>query len=62
MSINSREKIRVGIGNYLYAAYANDRETGSLTASTFADAVTMHKLIDLISEAASSGRQRAVAF
>jgi hypothetical protein len=46
---------------YLYAAYANDRETGSLTASTFADALTMHKLIDLISEAASSGRQKELA-
>jgi predicted dehydrogenase len=46
---------------YLYAAYANDRENGSLT-TTFADAVKMHKLIALISESASSGRQRTVVF
>jgi predicted dehydrogenase len=45
---------------YLYTAYANDRENGTLTVPTFADAMKMHKLIDLISEAASSGRQRAV--
>ena len=39
----------------LYAAYANDRETGSRTARTFADAVAMHELIDAITQSSTTG-------
>ena len=45
---------------HLYAAYANDRENGTHDAPTFADAVKMHKLIDLITEASSTGTRQTV--
>ena len=47
---------------YLYSAYADDREKGTRNAPTFNDAVRMHKLIDVISEAASTGTQKSVNF
>jgi predicted dehydrogenase len=43
---------------YLYDAYARSAETESTRAPDFRDAVRMHKLIDLISEASSSGTVR----
>jgi predicted dehydrogenase len=45
---------------HLYAAYANDRENGTHDAPTLADAVKMHKLIDLITEASSTGTRQTV--
>jgi predicted dehydrogenase len=68
MSTTAKGKIRVGIigignwGRYLYAAFANDREKGTHSAPTFADAVKMHKLIDLISDASASGARKTVTF
>jgi predicted dehydrogenase len=47
---------------YLYAAYANDRANGTHDAPTFADAVKMHKLIDLITESSSTGIRQSVKF
>jgi predicted dehydrogenase len=47
---------------YLYAAYANDRVQGTHDAPTFADAVRMHRLIDLIEEASSTGVRQPVKF
>jgi hypothetical protein len=47
---------------YLYAAYANDRQKGTHVAPTFADAVKMHWLIDLISAASSTGTRQTVDF
>ena len=47
---------------YLYSAYADDREKGTRNAPTFNDAVRMHKLIHVISEAASTGTQKSVNF
>jgi predicted dehydrogenase len=47
---------------HLYAAYANDRENGTHDAPTFADALKMHKLIDLITEASSTGTRQSVKF
>jgi predicted dehydrogenase len=47
---------------YLYAAYANDRKNGTRVAPTFADALKMHRLIDLISEASSTGTRQTVNF
>jgi predicted dehydrogenase len=47
---------------YLYAAYANDRVQGTHDAPTFADAVKMHKLIDLITESSSTGIRQSVKF
>jgi predicted dehydrogenase len=47
---------------YLYAAYANDRVQGTHDAPTFADAVKMHKLINLITEASSTGTRQSVKF
>jgi predicted dehydrogenase len=47
---------------YLYAAYANDRENGTSVAPTFADAVKMHRLLDLISAASSTGTRQTVNF
>ena len=47
---------------YLYSAYADDREKGTRNAPTFNDAVRMHKLIDVMLEAASTGTQKSVNF
>jgi predicted dehydrogenase len=47
---------------HLYAAYANDLENGTHDPPTFADAVKMHKLIDLIAEASSTGTRQSVKF
>jgi predicted dehydrogenase len=47
---------------HLYSAYANDRANGTHDAPTFADAVRMHKLIDLITESSSSGTRHSVKF
>jgi predicted dehydrogenase len=47
---------------YLYAAYANDRQKGTRVAPTFADAVKMHRPIDLISAASSTGTRQTVDF
>jgi predicted dehydrogenase len=46
----------------IYAAYANDRENGTRVAPTFADAVKMHRLLDLISAASSTGTRQTVNF
>lgn len=40
----------------LYAAYSTDRNTGSTTVRTFADAVQIHRLIDAINQSSESGR------
>jgi predicted dehydrogenase len=40
----------------LYAAFVRDRIDGSKTTRDFADAVVMHRLIDAIYEASSSGK------
>jgi hypothetical protein len=45
---------------YLYAAYAKDRREGTRVAPTFADAMKMHRLIDLISAASSTGTRQTV--
>jgi predicted dehydrogenase len=47
---------------HLYAAFAKGGDKGAYDAPTFADAVRMHKLIDLIAEAASTGTRQAVTF
>jgi predicted dehydrogenase len=47
---------------HLYSAYANDRANGTHDAPTFADAVKMHKLIDLITESSSTGTRQSVKF
>jgi predicted dehydrogenase len=47
---------------HLYAAYASDRENGTCVAPTFADALKMHRLIDRISEASSTGTRQTVNF
>jgi predicted dehydrogenase len=36
---------------YLYAAYAEDKATGSSNATRFEDALRQHRLIDRITEA-----------
>jgi predicted dehydrogenase len=43
-----------------YATYASDRANGTRLAPTFADAVKMHRLIDLISAASSTGTKQTV--
>jgi predicted dehydrogenase len=43
---------------YLYAAYAKDRANGTRVAPSFADAVKMHHLLDLIAAASSTGRRQ----
>jgi predicted dehydrogenase len=45
---------------HLYAAFAEGGDNGSYSAPTFADAVRLHRLIDLISDAASAGNRRIV--
>ena len=47
---------------YIYAAYARDREQRTHGAPTFADAVKLHKLINLISESSTTGTSRTVDF
>jgi acyl carrier protein phosphodiesterase len=45
---------------HLYAAFAKGGDKGAYDAPTFADAVRMHRLIDLISNAASAGDRQTV--
>jgi predicted dehydrogenase len=47
---------------HLYKAFARDCENGSHDAPTFADAVKMHKPIDLIAQASSTGASTTVDF
>ena len=47
---------------YLYSAYAEDRANVTQRAPSFQDAVRLHKLIDLISEASITGQRKAVSF
>ncbi len=47
---------------YLYSAFAKDREAQARTAPDFADAVRLHKLINLISEASASGTKQTIDF
>lgn len=44
----------------LYAAYASDLRTGTTLAPTFADALTMHALIETIEESSRSGKALTV--
>lgn len=39
---------------YLYAAYARDRASGTSEMSDFHDAVTLHQLIDQVSESSAT--------
>jgi predicted dehydrogenase len=41
----------------LYAAYARDVSTGTYLAPTFADAIKMHTIIDLIEQSSRTGRR-----
>ena len=43
---------------HLYAAYASGRERKTTNAPNFADALRMHRLIDLISKASSTGNRQ----
>ena len=45
---------------HLYAAYANDREAGTHHAPNFADAVRIHRLIDIISKASLTGTRETL--
>jgi hypothetical protein len=45
---------------HLYAAFAKGGDNGSYDAPTFTDAVRLHRLINLISNAASAGDQQTV--
>ena len=47
---------------HVYAAYARARTGDSHDAPSFADALKLHRLIDLISEAAINGRRQTVGF
>ena len=47
---------------HLYVAYANDREYGTDDAPDFGVAVQMHRLIELILEASSTGTRKTVDF
>jgi predicted dehydrogenase len=42
---------------HLYAAFADDVSTGSHTASTFADAIRMHRLLDAASVSSQTGQR-----
>lgn len=42
----------------IYAAHARDVAEGTRLAPTFADAVRLHRLLDLISESSASGRRK----
>jgi predicted dehydrogenase len=42
---------------HLYAAFAKDVTTGSETATTFADAIRMHRLLDAALDSSNSGRR-----
>ena len=45
---------------HLYAAYVNDREAGTHHAPNFADAVRIHRLIDIISKASLTGTRETL--
>jgi predicted dehydrogenase len=46
---------------HLYTAYAQDREDKTYRAPNFADALWMHRLIDLISKASLKGQRQTLA-
>ena len=45
---------------HLYSAFAKGSDNGSYSAPTFADAARLHRLIDLISDAASAGNRHII--
>lgn len=45
---------------YLYAAHTTDRAAGTQTASSFADALWMHRLIEVIVRASSTGFRQSL--
>jgi hypothetical protein len=45
---------------HLYAVFAKGGDNGSYDPPTFTDAVTLHRLINLISNAASAGDRQTV--
>jgi predicted dehydrogenase len=47
---------------YLYDAFAKARADGNYKAPDFADALRLHKLIDLISEASAAGTRQTADF
>ena len=47
---------------YLYEALADDIQTGTKAPPTFVDAVRLRRLINLISEASTTGERKTVTF